>query len=207
MIQLQKTFTSHTKRNRVTSKTTLILTERIQQRIFFVRNKKIMLDKDLALLYDVETRTLNQAVKRNARRFPEDFMFQLTKKELTEVITNCDNLPDLKFNPSRPYAFTEHGILMLSSVLNSEKAIEVNIQIMRTFTQLRALMATHKDLQLKITALEKQYNRQFKIVFEAIRKLIEPSLAPQRQKLPIGFHARATEETPSHPLGCCRRQK
>lgn len=168
------------------TKTELIITQNIERRIFLIRNKKVMLDRDLAFLYNVETRVLNQAVKRNIKRFPDDFMFQLTKKELAEVITNCDNLLNLKFTPTRPYAFTEHGIAMLSSVLNSDKAIEINIQIMRTFTKLRELVAEHKDLRLKIEEIEKKYDKQFQLVFNAIRELLGPP--PTKPKRPIGFH-------------------
>ena len=168
------------------TKTELIITQNIERRIFLIRNKKVMLDRDLAFLYNVETRVLNQAVKRNIKRFPDDFMFQLTKKELAEVITNCDNLLNLKFTPTRPYAFTEHGIAMLSSVLNSDKAIAINIQIMRTFTKLRELVAEHKDLRLKIEEIEKKYDKQFQLVFNAIRELLGPP--PTKPKRPIGFH-------------------
>ena len=171
-------------RTNMNQQLSLITEERISQRIFIIRGKKVMLDRDLASLYGVQTRILNQAVKRNLKRFPEDFMFQLTRSETSEVITNCDNLKNLKFSPSHPYAFTEQGIAMLSSVLNSDKAIEVNIQIMRTFTKLRELMLVHKDLRIKIEALEKKYDSQFKIVFDALRKLIDP---PQKPKTPIGF--------------------
>jgi hypothetical protein len=167
-------------------KTGIIIAQKIEQRIFLIRNRKAMLDRDLAFLYNVETRVLNQAVKRNIKRFPDDFMFQLTKKELAEVITNCDNLQNLKFTPARPYAFTEHGIAMLSSVLGSDKAIEINIQIMRTFSKLRELMAEHKDLRLKIEEMEKKYDKQFQLVFNAIKKLLTPP--PEKPKRPIGFH-------------------
>ena len=162
----------------------LITQERIAQRIFIIRGIKVILDRDLAILYEVETRVLNQAVKRNMKRFPKDFMFQLTQAETNEVITNSDNLQRLKFAPTYPYAFTEQGIAMLSSVLNSDKAIKVNIQIMRTFTKLRELMLVHKDLRIKIEELEKKYDSQFKIVFNALRRLIDPL---QKPKTPIGF--------------------
>lgn len=144
-----------------------------------------MLDIDLAELYTVMTGTLNQAVKRNKKRFPEDFMFQLTKEERDEVITFCDNLKKLKFSPSLPYAFTEQGVSMLSSVLNSERAINVNIQIMRTFTKLREMIEGNKELKLKIENLEKKYDKQFQIVFDAIKHLIEPEIKPKRK---IGFY-------------------
>ena len=165
--------------------TSLIPVEKIESKIFFIRGKKVMFDTDLAELYGVETRTLKQAVKRNQNRFPEDFMFQLTKEEKDEVITNCDNLKKLKFYPSLPHVFTEQGIAMLSSVLNSERAINVNIQIIRTFTKLREMIANNKDLRGKIEEMEKKYDKQFQIVFEAIKRLIEPELKPKRK---IGFY-------------------
>jgi hypothetical protein len=109
----------------------------IQKRIYFIREKRVMLDSDLAYLYGVEVKQLNQAVKRNIKRFPDDFMFRLTKNEFTEVVTNCDHLQNLKYKPTLSYAFTEQGVAMLAAVLNSQKAIDVNIQIMRAFIQLR----------------------------------------------------------------------
>ncbi len=159
-----------------------------------------MLDKDLALLYGVETKALNQAVKRNLERFPKDFMFQMTKEEIK--IWRSQILTSEKANPASsrsqivtlkrghnlkyvPYAFTEQGIAMLSSVLKSKRAIQVNIQIMRTFTKLRELMSTHKQLRQKIEMMENKYDHQFKIVFEAIKKLLEP---PIKSKNKIGFH-------------------
>jgi len=144
-----------------------------------------MIDYDLAALYGVSTKVLNQAVKRNINRFPEDFMFRLTRQEKEEVVTNCDHLKTLKFSPQLPHAFTEQGVAMLSSVLNSERAITVNIQIMRTFTKLRALLSTHKDLQRKIEEMEKKYDQQFKVVFNAIRALISPE---ETKKKRIGFN-------------------
>lgn len=162
----------------------LITQEIIEQIIFLVRGKKIMVDHDLATLYKVKTYRLNEQVKRNIKRFPEDFMFQLTDDEKNELIANCDRFKSLKHSTSNPYAFTEQGIAMLSSVLNSNKAIEINIQIMRTFTKLRELMLVHKDLRIKIEELERKYDSQFKIVFDALRKLIDP---PQKPKTPIGF--------------------
>jgi hypothetical protein len=117
----------------------------LQTKIHQVRGEKVMLDFDLAKLYDVETRVLKQSVRRNSFRFPEDFLFQLTKKEWLEVITNCDNLPEnLKYSPQPPYAFTEQGVAMLSSVLKSEKAVLVNIAIMRTFVEIRKMLSFQK---------------------------------------------------------------
>ena len=146
-----------------------------------------MLDRDLAKLYNVPTKTLNQAVKRNIKRFPIDFMFRLTKSEKKELVTNCDRFSSLKHSTSLPYAFTEHGILMLSSILNSERAILVNIEIMRTFTRLRKILTGHKELKQKIEEMEQKYDYQFKVVFDAIKKLLAP---PQKPKNPIGFHVR-----------------
>ena len=166
----------------------LIIQEKIEARIFLIRGKKVMLDHDLAILYAVKTHRLNEQVKRNSKRFPDDFMFQLTEQEKAEVIANCDNLKMLKFSPVNPYAFTEQGIAMLSSVLNSDQAIGVNIQIMRTFAKIRELMITHKDLRQRIEEIEKKYDYQFKRVFDAIKKLLEP---PPKPKEPIGFRPKA----------------
>lgn len=144
-----------------------------------------MLDKDLAELYGVETKALNQAVKRNIDRFPTDFMFLPTPQEVTNLKSQfVTSSWGGKRKPS--YAFTEHGILMLSSILNSKRAIQVNIQIMRTFTKLREMLASNKELRQKIEDMEKKYDHQFQIVFQAIKKLLEPS--PAKSKPPIGFH-------------------
>jgi phage regulator Rha-like protein len=163
----------------------LIPQETIQSKIFYIRGKKVMLDKDLAELYGVKTERLNRQVRRNIDRFPEDFLLQLTPEEITNLICHFGRS---RWGGTRklPFAFTEHGILMLSSVLNSKRAIQVNIQIMRTFTQLREMLVSHKDLRRKIEEMEKKYDHQFKIVFQAIRELIEPP--PSKPKRPIGFH-------------------
>jgi hypothetical protein len=166
----------------------LISIQVVTSKIFFIRGKKVMLDTDLALLYGVQTKRLNEQVKRNKKRFPEDFMFQLTSKEKEEVVAICDHLKFLKFSPHLPLAFTEQGVAMLSGVLNSDRAISVNIQIMRAFTQLRRMLLTNVDLRRKIEEMEKKYDKQFIIVFEAIRRLLEPSST--KQKPPIGFHAK-----------------
>lgn len=128
----------------------------ISSLIYFIRGEKVMLDYDLATLYAVENRALKQAVRRNIKRFPMDFMFILSASEWTEVITNCDNLGSRKFSPARPYAFTEQGVAMLSSILNSERAILVNIQIMRVFTRLRTMLESHKEIIRKLELLEKK---------------------------------------------------
>lgn len=166
------------------TKTSLILTERIERSILLLRGQKVMLDSDLAELYAVPTKALNQAVKRNKERFPDDFMFQLTPDEKTKVVTNCDRLKRLKFSSTLPYVFTEHGAVMLASVLSSPIAVDVSIQIVKTFIRLRELLASNKELAKKIEELEKKYDVQFKIVFDAIRQLMTP-LEPKKKK--IGF--------------------
>jgi hypothetical protein len=163
----------------------LVPQEIIESKILLVRGKKVMLDRDLARLYGVDTKALKQAVKRNQRRFPEDFMFELTQEEFqnwrSQFVTSKADKMGLRYPP---YAFTENGVAMLSSVLNSDRAVQVNIQIMRTFTRLREFLATHEELGRKIEQMEKKYDSQFKIVFEAIRQLMIPPTAPKRK---IGF--------------------
>lgn len=169
---------------------TLIPTEVIELKIMLIRGQKVMLDRDLAQLYGVETRVLNQAVRRNIDRFPDDFMFSLTREEITRisqfVISSCASLETLKFSKN-VMVFTEYGIAMLSSVLNSSRAIQVNIQIMRTFGKLRDMISSHKDLAKKLEELEKKYDGQFQIVFEAIRQLMAIEEKPKRK---IGFEIR-----------------
>jgi hypothetical protein len=178
--------------------------ENVAQLVFFIRGEKVLLDADLAMLYGVEPRVLNQAVARNRKRFPADFMFQVSASEydaLTSQIVISDK-DDARGAPALrsqiviskkgrggrrylPYAFTEQGVAMLSSVLRSARAVEVNIAIMRTFVQLRRLMDTNRDLARKIEALEKKYDEKFAVVFEAIKQLIIPPEPPRRR---IGFH-------------------
>src|SRR3990167_9865151 len=158
----------------------LVPSEVIENKIYLIRGRKVMIDRDLAFLYEVQTRVLNQSVRRNKERFPDDFMFQLTNEEAKNwksqiVISNKERMGLRK----RPLAFTEHGILMLSSVLNSEKAIQVNIQIMRAFTQLKEIIMTHKDLKRKIEDMEKKYDQKFHIVFETIKQLLAPPEKPK----------------------------
>lgn len=167
--------------------TLLVMTsEAIERRIFLIRGKRVMVDRDLAELYGVSTKVLNQAVKRNEARFPKDFMFRLTRNEKNELVTKCDRFNALKHSTSLPYAFTEHGALMVSNVLKSDIAAQMSIEVVRAFVKLREMMATHKDLKHKIEDMEKKYDRQFKIVFDAIRQLIEP---PEKPKRRIGFYA------------------
>ena len=160
----------------------LVPQEIIESKIYLLRGKKVMMDRDLAILYGVETKVLNQAVKRNLKRFPDDFMFQLNQDEALALsrsqFVTLKKGQNIKY---LPYAFAENGVAMLSSVLNSERAIEVNIQIMRTFTKLREMLATHKDLQKKIDDMEKKYDHQFKIVFDAIKQLLAPPEAKKRK--------------------------
>jgi len=143
-----------------------------------------LIDADLASLYGVSTKRLNQQVKRNTERFPVDFAFRLSRAERDEVVANCDHLHRLKFAPTMPYAFTEHGALMAASVLNTRRAVELSLYVVRAFIQLREALVTHKDLARRLDALEARYDRQFKIVFDAIRELITPPVPKRR---PIGF--------------------
>ena len=150
-----------------------MLLKKIQTKIYNVRQQKVMLDFDLAEMYEVENRALKQAVKRNIDRFPDDFMFQLTKPEWTEVITNCDNLPEnIKFSPATPFAFTEQGVAMLSSILKSKKALQVNIAIIRAFVFMRQYALTHEDLTANLKRLETKYDKQFADVYEALNYLV-----------------------------------
>lgn len=160
--------------------------ERIEKAIFLIRGQKVMLDRDLAELYGVETRVLNQAVRRNIERFPADFMFELTRDEImgiSQFVTSSD----LKFS-KRVTAFTEQGVAMLSSVLRSKRAISVNVEIMRTFVRLRQMLASNSELARKLEEPEQKYDRQFKVVFDAIRQLMTPR-EPKRKL--IGFHAKS----------------
>jgi hypothetical protein len=168
----------------VKDKKSVIAVERIERSILLIRGEKVMLDADMAALYGVTTKRLNEQVKRNRNRFPEDFMFQLTEKEKAEVVANCDHLKRLKFSPNLPYVFTEHGAIMLATVLNSPIAVHASIQVVRAFVRLRKMIASNKDLARKIEELEKKYDAQFKVVFEAIRELMQP---PETKKRKIGF--------------------
>ena len=161
----------------------MIPSERIISRIFLIRGRKVMIDQDLAELYVVETKALNLAVKRNLARFPSDFMFQLSEKEFKNLRSQIETS---RWGGRRyvPYAFTEQGVAMLSSILNSDRAIQVNIQVIRTFTKLRELLATNKELRVKIENMEKKYDKQLREIFEAIKYLLMEETKP---KEPIGF--------------------
>jgi phage regulator Rha-like protein len=166
------------------SKQSLIPVDRIEKAILLIRRQKVMLDADLAGLYGVETRVLVQAVKRNLERFPEDFMFQLSSEEFAVLRSQSVTSSDWGGRRYPPYAFTEQGVAMLSSVLRSQRAIHVNIEIMRAFIRLRQILASHAELARKLDALEKKYDAQFKEVFEAIRQLMAP---PEPKRRAIGF--------------------
>ncbi|TMH74657.1 MAG: ORF6N domain-containing protein [Betaproteobacteria bacterium] len=162
----------------------------LENRILTVRGRSVMIDADLAELYGVQTRVLNQAVRRNRERFPAEFMFQLTRAEKQEVITHCDHLARLKFSPVLPLAFTEHGTLMLGNVLNSERAIEVSLLVVRTFVSIRQMLSTHKDLAAKLNELERTvggHDEAIAELIDAIRRLA--AAPPARKSRPIGFTA------------------
>jgi hypothetical protein len=178
----------------MTKPTSLIPTERIEQAILLIRGDKVMLSTDLAVLYGVAPRALVQAVKRNIERFPSDFMYQLTQEELDilksqNVISSASGWGGAR--RASPYAFTEQGVAMLSSVLRSPRAVAVNVEIMRAFVRLRRMLASHAELAAKLDALERRYDAQFKVVFDAIRQLMSPTAAKPRRR--IGFDAREKE--------------
>ncbi len=159
--------------------------EPIERQIFLIRGHRVMPDRDLAVLYEVKAIALRQQVKRNKDRFPMDFMFQLSDQE-TKILLSQNVIPSPgSLGGFLPYAFTEQGVAMLSSVLTSKRAVQVNIAIMRTFMRLREMLATHKDLMRKLDEMEKKYDHQFKVVFDAIRGLMSQSPPPLRR--PIGF--------------------
>jgi len=164
--------------------------ELFERKIYFIRGQKVMMDSELAELYQVPTKSLNLAIKRKAQRFPEDFMFRLTKSEADSLrFQNETSNPGRGGRRYLPYVFTEHGVAMLSSVLNSERAVQVNIAIIRTFIKLREILSTHKDLAERLANLERKYqehDNEPRAVFEAIRQLLAPPTLPKRR---IGFSA------------------
>jgi ORF6N domain-containing protein len=172
-----------------TSITATLPASAISHKIYFLRKTRVMLDSDLASLYGVTTFNLNKAVRRNIRRFPKDFMFRVTASELDSLIFQTGISKKKGRGGSRylPFAFTEHGVAMLSSVLRSDRAVQVNVAIMRAFLQLRAMLATHQDLRRKITEMEKRYDSKFHAVFATLRQMLEVPISPKRQ---IGFHTR-----------------
>ncbi|HEY9155741.1 MAG TPA: ORF6N domain-containing protein [Opitutaceae bacterium] len=197
------------KSSKSSSAIALVTNEHIDRRVLLVRGQKVLLDSDLAELYGVETRALVQAVKRNEERFPEDFMFQLDAREWGHLLKSQSVISSEESEGRRhlksqsvtakstgthggrrtpPYAFTEQGVAMLSSVLRSPRAIAVNVEIMRAFVRLREMIASHADLARKLNTLEKKYDKQFKAVFEAIRELMAPVEEDEEEPREMGFH-------------------
>ena len=161
---------------------------KIQQCILLIRGEKVIIDADLAKAYGVPTRRLNEQVRRNLKRFPGDFMFQLTSEEKAEVIANCDHLEKLKFSKALPLAFTEHGAIMAASILNSQKAVEVSVFVVRAFVQLREILGGHKELARKVSQLERKlgdHDEQIMVLIEAIKQLMDPEPPPKTRR--IGF--------------------
>ena len=171
----------------MTAKTISIPDERIEKTILLIRGQRVMLDRTLAELYGVETKQLKRAVRRNIHRFPSDFMFELTKEEYDSIRYQFGTLKRGEHSKYLPLAFTEQGVAMLSSVLNSRRAIEVNTLIMRAFVRLRGMISSHKELLLKLEEMEKKYDEQFRVVFEAIHQLMTP---PDRPRKKIGFEVK-----------------
>ncbi len=168
------------------SHSVIVSEEIIQEKIYLIRGKKVMIDTDLAALYGVETKNLTRQVRRNIKRFPDDFMFRLTKDEFLRCQIGTFGSSQKGSRKYLPYAFTEQGVAMLSGALHSDRAIQANIQIMRAFTKIREMLQTHKDLWRKIEGMEKKYDHQFKAVFDTLRQLLQP---PEKPKRKIGFHS------------------
>jgi len=166
----------------------LIPIDRIENRILLIRGERVIIDKDLASFYGVPTRRLNEQVRRNIDRFPEDFAFQLTAEEKSEVIANCDHLSNLKYSKALPYAFTEHGAIMASNVLNSARAVEMGLFVVRAFVNLRRSIASNQELARKLTQLEKRitsHDEQLVSIVQAIRSLLSTKDVPKKRR--IGF--------------------
>ena len=166
----------------------VVPTDKIERSIMLIRGQKVILDTDLAELYGVSTKVFNQAIKRNKKRFPSDFIFRLTKEEKREVVTNCDHLAKLRFSPILPAAFTEHGAIMAATVLSTERAIKVSVYVVRAFVKLREMLGTQKDFAHKLEDLEErlvEHDEKFRIVFEVIRELMQPLAVPPERR--IGF--------------------
>jgi hypothetical protein len=176
--------------------TSIVLVEQVKSKILFMRGEKVILDSDLAALYGVPTKRLNEQIKRNHERFPPDFMFQLTKSEKDEVVANCDHLQKLKFSPGLPYAFTEHGAIMAASVLNSKRAVQASIYVVRAFVKLRQMLAPYKELMGKLDQLEKKlqtHDKQIITIIQAIKLLMPPT--EDKPKEPFGFHKKKTSSS------------
>jgi len=169
----------------------IVPVEQVVHNIMLIRGQKVILDTDLASLYGVETKVLNQAVKRNKERFPADFMFRLTKKEKKEVVTNCDHLWKLKFSPNLPCAFTEHGAIMAASVLNSQKAVEVSVFVVRAFVKLRQMLAPYKEIMKKVEQLEMKlqtHDKRIIAIVDTIKFLMPAD--ESKPKKPFGFYSK-----------------
>jgi phage regulator Rha-like protein len=189
----------------VNGKKAVIPIGQIEQRILLIRGQRVMLDADLAGLYGVSTKRLNEQVKRNRDRFPEDFMFQLATNEKAEVVANCDHLAKLKFSPVLPNAFTEHGAIMVASVLNTQRAIQVSVFVVRAFVKLREMLSTHKELAHKLATLERKlqnHDESIRSLVAAIRQLMTPP-EPETPKKRIGFLV----EEPRTPYKSSKRFK
>lgn len=170
------------------SKMDMISLDAIEESIFMIRGQKVIVDRDLARLYGVETKYLNRQVRRNIERFPKEFMFQLSIEEKNELVTNCHRFKSLKHSSALPYVFTEHGVAMMASVLNSDRAVKVSVYIIKVFVKLRQLLSTYKELAAQLKELERKvgsHDQQIAVLFEAIRKLMAPP--PEKPKRPIGF--------------------
>lgn len=175
-------------------KPSIISVANIASKILLIRNQRVLVDTDLAILYGVTTKRLNEQIKRNIQRFPSDFMFQLATDEKEQVVANCDHLINLKYSKTNPYAFTEHGVIMAASVLNTHGAIEASLLVVRTFIKLRQMMTTQKELRHKLIELENRldgHDETLQTLISTIRQLMEPPAT--KKKHPIGF-APWTEE-------------
>lgn len=168
----------------------LVPVEKIQNTILLLRGENVIIDSDLAEIYGVSTKKLNQAVKRNPDRFPGEFMFRLNRKEKAEVVTNCDHLRKLRFSPHLPYVFTEHGAVMAANVLNSPVAVKASLQVVRAFVGFREIISTHKELAAKLQLLENKFDKhdeEIKVLFDTIHQLMNPQKAKQMRRRKIGF--------------------
>ena len=167
-------------------KKAIVSVGKIEQRIFLIRGEKVIVDADLAEFYGVPTKRLNEQVKRNKDRFPDDFMFQLSAEEKSEVVANCDHLSKLKYSTTLPYVFTEHGAIMAASVLNSQKAMEVSVYIVRAFVKLRQMIAENKELSRRIVQIERQladHDEQIIELVKVIKQLLKPDPPPKKRRI------------------------
>ncbi len=193
----------------MTGQKAIIPIGQIEQRILLIRGQRVMLDADLAMLYGVPTRVLNQAVRRNLKRFPQDFMFKLTQPEKNQVITICDHLKNLKYAKALPNAFTEHGAIMAASVLNTQRAVQISVFVVRAFVKLREMLLTHKELAHKLAVLERKlqnHDESIRSLVVAIRQLMAPP-EPEPPKKRIGFLVHPVRDHKSCTILCNTEQK